>query len=340
MANLEIHFGGGPGAAAGALRGLLAERIDAVPPGGAIDVVTYYFRDRSLAKNLVRARERGVRVLVALEARPRTPGANDAVAAILSRGLGAGFRSVAHRRLPPLPRPRLHEKLYLFSDPPAALVGSFNPSSDTPEQQPAVIEAIGDHDAGYNSLVELRSPDLVRGLAEHARRIHAGRHNPTERFGAGARPLHSGTTTVHFLPRARPDPMLALFDALRAGDRARIAASHLSGLRFPRALVRAARRGVRVELVSHASERRFPARAEAGLRTAGVRVRRVGSAVSAPMHEKFALLEGRGGPVVVFGSLNLNEQSRLLNHELGVVSGEISLIEGYGRRFEQLQRAQ
>ena len=42
-------------------------------------------------------------------------------------------------------RPRLHEKLYCFSHPsPVAFVGSFNLSSDSPEDEPEVIEIIGD----------------------------------------------------------------------------------------------------------------------------------------------------------------------------------------------------
>ena len=61
-----VHFGG-PDRPAGALRDVLAERIAAVPAGGAIDWITYYFRDRRLAQDLIAARHRGVDVRVTLE---------------------------------------------------------------------------------------------------------------------------------------------------------------------------------------------------------------------------------------------------------------------------------
>ena len=47
--DFEVYFGG-PDKPIGALRNLLADKIDAVPPGGSIDWVTYYFRDRPLAQ--------------------------------------------------------------------------------------------------------------------------------------------------------------------------------------------------------------------------------------------------------------------------------------------------
>ena len=133
-----VYFGG-PDQAPGRLRDLLAERVAAVPAGGAIDWVTYYFRDRRLASELVKARKRGVAVKVTIERSPRTAHANEAVRRILSGadGLDGGFRSVAHALFPTpwgnLPSAHIHEKLFCFSHPrPIALVGSFNPSGDVP----------------------------------------------------------------------------------------------------------------------------------------------------------------------------------------------------------------
>jgi len=83
------------------LRDLLAECVAAVPPGGSIDWVTYYFRDRRLAEELLRAHRRGVKVTVTLERHPRTAHANEAVIAMLSgpNGLSAGFRTLSLRRV-------------------------------------------------------------------------------------------------------------------------------------------------------------------------------------------------------------------------------------------------
>jgi hypothetical protein len=101
LGNYEVHFGG-PDLPAYRLRDLLAERIAAVPPGGAIDWVTYYFRDRMLAEELLRAYRQGVKVTLTLEKHPRTAHANDMVIAMLSgrSGLDSGFRSLSLRKIP------------------------------------------------------------------------------------------------------------------------------------------------------------------------------------------------------------------------------------------------
>jgi len=165
MSDSQVYFGG-PDRPVGFLRDLLAERVARVPAGGSIDWVTYYFRDRRLADALVEARERGVDVRVTLDGHPRTPHANNAVIEMLEAGLGGGLCAVRGRLdgtpLGKIARPRLHEKLYCFSHPtPVAFVGSFNPSSDSPESEPEVIEVIGDHDRAHNLLVELGHLDLV-----------------------------------------------------------------------------------------------------------------------------------------------------------------------------------
>ena len=85
--NYEIHFGG-PDQPAGRLRDLLAERIRAVPAGGAIDCITYYFRDRRLAEQLLQAHRRNVNVTVTLEGNPHVPHANHQVVAMLSGAQG------------------------------------------------------------------------------------------------------------------------------------------------------------------------------------------------------------------------------------------------------------
>ncbi|MEZ4215865.1 MAG: phospholipase D-like domain-containing protein [Myxococcota bacterium] len=342
----RVHFGG-PGSADFALRDLLAARIADAPPGSAIDVVTYYLRDRRLARDLAAARARGVDVRVTLEARPRRADANAAVAALLAApegdgGIGARFRALAHAPLVPGTRlrARLHAKLYVFSRPDAAFLGSFNPSGDAPELAPDVVAEIGDHDRGYNALVELRDPALVAALRDHARGVAAGAHGRLERCARAQRArVASGDTELAFWPRAARHPLLALLRALGRGDAARVVASHVSGRHGPGALARAARRGARVELLSHANERRFPRATEAALRAAGVAVARVGSEVARPMHDKFALVDRAGERCVAFGSFNLNAQSIWLNHEVGAVSRERGLVLAFEGRWRALRAA-
>jgi hypothetical protein len=341
----QVHFGG-PGRPDGRLRDLLAERVAEVPAGGAIDWVTYYFRDRRLAGELVAARRRGATVRVTLEGRPRTTHANDAVIALLGDGLGDGLRVVAAQtdRLPlsKALRPRLHEKLYCFSHPePSAWVGSFNPSGDAPELTPEVIREIGDHDRAYNLLVELRGEPLVSTLVAHARALHTAAHGPFDRFHPDAnRSLLLGDVDVHCWPRVAPDPVNRWLASLPAGSRVRLAASHVSGPSAARALSRLAGRGVDLEILAESSERRVPAQIVRQLSASGARIQRIGDGECwIPMHDKFALVETRTERRSVFGSFNWSEPSRRFNREIGVVSGDPQLFEVLEERWCELGQA-
>jgi phosphatidylserine/phosphatidylglycerophosphate/cardiolipin synthase-like enzyme len=337
-----VHFGG-PDRPTGALRDVLAQRVADVPAGGSIDWVTYYFRDRRLAADLIAARRRGVAVRVTLDGHPRAPRANDAVIALLQPELGDGLRAVrcAADGTPVgrLVRPRLHEKLYCFSHPePVAMVGSFNPSGDEPEQAPEVVREIGDHDRGHNLLVELRGPDLVAALVEHARYLHAARHAALDRFSPAAnRPLFGGALTIHFWPRVRPDPIYAWLKRLAPGNRVRLAASHISGVSSLRALRALAARGVAVEIVSEATRRRVPPATQQQLAAAGISFRRVTSDPWLPMHNKFALVETGGERWVIFGSFNWSEPSRRFNREIGILASDAQLFGALAERWGFLE---
>ena len=164
----EIYFGG-PDQPAGQLRDLLAEQIDAVPAGGTIDWVTYYFRDRRLAEQLLRAHRRNVNVRVTLEGNPHVPHANSAVVAMLSgtQGLGRGFRTVYLPPRVPMPsrrmgNPNLHEKLYCFSHPkPVAFIGSVNGRRHADSREVNSVDKIGDHNRAHNVLVGISDLQFV-----------------------------------------------------------------------------------------------------------------------------------------------------------------------------------
>ena len=337
-----VHFGG-PDRPVGALRDVLAQRIADVPAGGSIDWVTYYFRDRRLAADLVAARRRGVSVRVTLDGHPRAPRANDAVIELLQSELGDDLRAV-RRAVDGTPvgrllRPRLHEKLYCFSHPdPVALVGSFNPSGDEPEQAPEVLREIGDHDRGHNLLVELRDPNLVAALVAHARRLHGARHAALDRFSpAATRSLVGGALTVHFWPRVRRDPIYAWLRRLAHGSRVRLAASHISGVSARRALRALAGRGVGVEILSEATRRRVPSATQHALEAAGISFRRVVCDPWLPMHNKFALVEAGPERQVIFGSFNWSEPSRRLNREIGILAADARLFDILAERWQVLE---
>jgi phosphatidylserine/phosphatidylglycerophosphate/cardiolipin synthase-like enzyme len=332
----EVHFGG-PDLAPGRLRDLLAERVAATPAGGSIDFITYYFRDRRLAAELLAASRRGAVVRVTLDGRPRSPHANDAVIRLLGGpgGLGDGLRVVRGGRLL---RPRLHEKLYCFSHPsPAALVGSFNPSGDLPETDPELLREIGDHDRGYNLLVELRSPALVEALTRHARALHAAHHGPFDRFAPAAnRAVRCGDVEVHFWPRVLRHPVLSLLRRAAPGTRVRLVTSHLSGPSALHSLLGLARRGLALEVLVGGTERRVPPRGERRLAAAGIAVRRVLHPEGLPMHDKFLLIEAPDQRCVVFGSFNWSEPSRRFNREIGVVARVPALYDAFAARWQTL----
>ena len=332
---------GGPDLPRGCLRDVLAQRVAAVPAGGEIDWVTYYFRDRRLAQELLNARRRGVRVRITLDAKPRTGHANNRVLDMLSGsdGLGSDLRTVQHRPFPGSSRnPHLHEKLYCFSHPaPEALLGSFNPSGDDPEEQPDIIDEILDQDQGHNFLVAINDPNLVNGLLRHARHIHQCRHGLLERFGpAMNRALGSGDTTIHFWPRIYPNPFSRLLQGVGSRAHVRVAASHIKGPGGVRDLVGLTRRGARVEVLAESTQRRVPDDIESTLLRAGVRLRRFDHPEGLPMHNKFVLVEDGNEYWTLFGSCNWTSRSRWLNHEIGVITRNRALFETFSQRWDTM----
>lgn len=336
-----VHFGG-PAHPPRRLSSLLAERIEAVPPGGEIHWITYYLRDRELANALLRAQRRGVHVSLTVDGRPRTPRANHAVLGMLggADGLGQGLRVVAHGiPFKGIWHPHLHEKLYCFSHPqPTALVGSFNPSGTEDETEPDIIAEIGDQDRGHNFLVELRDATVVAALVEHARQMHTARHTFLERFGQAANgAVQSRDLTLYFWPRSQPNPIFRALFARPEHSIVRIAASHIKGPTAVWTLARLVRRGARVAILTEETHRRVPPSAIRRLRNAGVDVGRVVHRDGVPMHDKFMLVEGADGSRwVAFGSLNWTERSLRLNHEIAAISTHPHLIEAFEGRWQAL----
>ena len=335
-------FWGGPDRPQRILRNLLEERIDAVPGGGEILWATYYFRDEGLAAALLRALGRGVRVRVALEGDPRTGDVNKRVATLLKGpdGLGENVRLLKH----PLPdnrflrRCRLHEKLYYFSHPvPCVLTGTFNPSGNQPEDS-TVIEKIGDQDRGHNVLVELRDPLLVKGLYEHADVLFSRRHGPWERFlSHNNRVISSGKTHILFFPRSQWQAFNALFDGFVAGDRLRMAASHLNDRRICRRLSALARQGIGIKIIAHDTKRRVPSWVEREMNKNGIVFNRYVHPEGLPMHNKFMLFNKGDSKTIVFGSMNLSVRSLYVNHEILVVDKTPVLFEAFSQRWDEMQ---
>ena len=336
-------FWGGPDLPERRLRDLLEERIHATPSGGEILWVTYYFRDEGLATALLQARNRGVRVRVVMEGAPRTGAINKRVIGLLkgADGLGSGLRCLKHH-LPDnrfFRRCRLHEKLYYFSHPaPGALVGTFNPSGNIPED-PAVLRKIGDQDRGHNMLVEIREPTLVAGLYSHAEHLFAGQHGPWERFlPRNNLVLASGSTRVLFFPRSEWSAFDALFDELEPGSHLRMAVSHLNDRGICKRLFSLARQRVKIEIIAHDTKRRVPSWVEQQMLENDIIFIRYVHPEGLPMHNKFMLFETAGKRTSAFGSMNLSVRSLRANHEVLVVSEDLYLFQAMETRWDSMSQ--
>lgn len=334
-------FWGGPDRPSRYLRNLLEERIHAVPSGGEILWVTYYFRDEGLARALLQAMNRGVQVRVAIEGNPRTATVNSGVLRLLVKdgGLGRCLRVIRHRLIDNrfFRTSRLHEKLYYFSHPrPSVLVGTFNPSGNVPEDSDVTIK-IGDQDRGHNVLVELQDKILVDGLYAHALRLFQMTHGPWERFlPRSNHVLSSKKTRIIFFPRLQWNVFDELFEGLTVGSHLRIAVSHLNDARICKRLITLASRGVRIDVLAHDTKRRVPSWVEKKMLLNGVVFNRYIHSEDLPMHNKFMLFETPDSKVLTFGSMNLSVRSLHANHELLVISENTILYQTFLRRWNEM----
>jgi phosphatidylserine/phosphatidylglycerophosphate/cardiolipin synthase-like enzyme len=329
----KVYFGG-PDRPAGALAGLLRSRIDAVPEGGEIHWIAYYFGNVDLARALLEAKRRGVDVRLDIEARPRRPEVNTEVLRLLGgkAGLADGLRAVGHI----LPC-HVHEKLYFFSHPaPVVYLGSYNPSRGA-RDSPELLGDIGDQDRGHNFLVEIAAGPPVAFLRAHLRAMHHGRHGILERFRSDLNAVYESSDLAiwHFPRRSSGVALTSLRQA--AARHIRIAASHFSDASMARLLASLAGRGAFIEVLVHNTLRRVPQRVERTLRSAGIVFTRYAHPEGLPMHNKFMLLEGTTRRSVLFGSFNLTRTSSWLNHEILLQSKDPDLFSAFARRWDEMK---
>lgn len=330
----RIAFGG-PDLPPRHLRDLLQDQVDRAAPGSRIDWATYYFRDLALAEALMRASDRGVRVRLVIDERPRLETANGPVAALLSEhGLRGGFHLCCSRGRRETPG-HLHAKIYAFSDPEIAWIGSFNPSGNIPEDAEVVAE-IGDQDRGHNLLLGIERPRLIGALRGYIDRLIEPATVPVWARLNSYRHVSDGDTRLYFYPRITTlnvEPGIALLP--RTGS-VRAAISHLKKGPLVWSMARAATRGARIDLLVHDTTRRVSAKAFNILANAGVNIRRVANPDGLPMHAKFLLVEHHGRTTAWLGSYNFNTKSRLDNAEVLLSTTDAETVKALSRRFEQI----
>ena len=326
---------GGPDLPPRRLRNLLQDHVEGSPPGSRIDWCTYYFRDRQLAEALMRASDRGVKVLLAMETEPRRKSANETVTAMLrAHGLNGGFHSLS-----PLGRNgetgHLHAKIYAFSDPPIAWVGSFNPSGDEPENADVVAE-IGDQDRGHNLLLGIKRPKLIGALLRYIDELVEPSALPLWLRISTYWHVRDGDTRLFFYPRIRTMIVEPRVARLRRGDSIRAAISHLKAGPLAKAMAKAACGGANIDLLVHDTERRVSPKAFSLLADSGALIRRVVDPNDLPMHAKFILVTGKGSTTAWLGSYNFNDRSRLENAELLISTTNADVVAALSARFDQI----
>ena len=339
-APLSLHFGG-PDRPARALSSLLLRLVEESGPGDAIHWVTYYFRDRTLARALMAASDRGVDVRVLVEATPRRRDANRAVIAMLKQhGLKGGLR--AHARFTQLDvfHPHVHAKLYVFTGRrPVALFGSFNPSGDDPEENPDAIREIGDQDRGHNLLAQVTDPALVEELRRQAMYWQGSSLGvPLRLSSMQNRELHAAGLTLRFFPRWRSRVVEAQLDRLGPGARIVGALSHVKRGSITDALCAAVERGVSVDLIVHDTERRVPEGMLRRLRSRGLGLRRYRHREGLPVHAKYLLAQQGDEACAWFGSLNFKLRASMLNLELLACCTDPAIFATLDAHFAALSR--
>ncbi len=330
----SLHFGG-TSFPERHLRDILAARVHAVPPGGEIVWTTYYFRDRELAKALVKAAERGVQVHILMEAEPRYAGANDDVIAILKSNMHLpGLKlnlwdSVLSKKL----AAHLHSKIYWFSHPvPTAFVGSFNPSTDIPEDE-AIIAAIGDQDRGHNLLLETQDDAICAGLRTYS----LNGFSPLQRFHRAQNgAIHGDALSLWFFPRINSRVVPDRLKQVGSNARISLAMSHFKDVEILDRLEDVVRRGGEARMIVHHTERRVPEAIVAQARKVGINIRRYRHKDALPMHSKYLLIETANRKESWLGSLNYNWRSRYINHEILLRSTEPDIQAVLARNFDTI----
>ncbi|MDY6821030.1 MAG: phospholipase D-like domain-containing protein [Deferribacterota bacterium] len=337
---MKVYFGG-PDKPPFYLRNILAEKIDLIGKKGEIFWVTYYFRDLDLANKLIKAAERGANVTVVLERRPRVKDCNDEVFNLLKESSKVKIKYIEHSK----PHrgifggmPRIHEKVYYFKNDfeTSVFIGSFNPSSKINNDDKRIIDLIGDQYRGHNFLVEIDEKHLIEGLYNHCKNIVQINHGIIENFKKKDKCICDTDTKIHFFPWAGKKCVTDFFYAAEKGDRVYIAVSHISLFGIARILYKLKRKGVRLDIISHDTERRFPERIERQLKKYSINYMRYIHPKRYPMHNKFIIIEKKNEQFVGFGSLNLSNRSIYENHEIFAVTNNDTMVEAFKKRWYEI----
>jgi phosphatidylserine/phosphatidylglycerophosphate/cardiolipin synthase-like enzyme len=338
---MKVFFGG-PDKPPYYLRNLLAEKIDEIGLNGEIFWITYYFRDLFLVEKLINAAERGAKITILLEARPRIKNANLEVINLLKSHSKINIKAIRHS----MPHkhlfssfPKIHEKLYYFKNNNIkyAFIGSFNPSGRA-DDDPKIIESIGDQDRGHNFLIEIDDNLLLDNLYNHCVYMYNIRHGFLENIKKWKSCIESKTISIHFFPWANKKVVFNFVKIATTGDRIYIAVSHFTSLLAIYNLIKLAKKGVTIKVISHDTKRRFPLKIEKLLNSYNIPCIRYNHPKKYPMHNKFIILERETDSLVAFGSLNLTVRSLNESHEIFYITNNLKIVNEFKLRWLEMEK--
>ena len=339
--NSQINtYFGGPDLEKNALRNILLKHIQNVPANGHICWMCYYFNEPKLFNALIEAAERGVQIELVIDASPRTPEINAACLSMLKN-----HQCIQIIEVTTMPfwqylgidwHGHMHSKMYYFSHPgPHVLIGSYNPTTDSNQIKPDLIEKIGDHTISHNTLIQIDSTSVINLLLRYFKTIKKNTLN--NRFSHLHNNIHCNDNwSIHFLPRWKKHPVITLLKQQDDNAEVKCAISHLKGPGILNPLIHARKKGKHIKLLLDSTARRVSQKQLKSLDKYNILYHQIPMQDQALMHNKFIIYKSEKSNCVMFGSFNWSRRSWWLNHEIIACSYDKNIIAAFEQRWNQM----
>ncbi len=342
--SLPTTYFGGPDKTKNLLRDTLVEYIKAVPANGHISWLCYYLHDPVIFQTLINASERGVKIDLIFDGRPRSPSINQACIDRFSQPNHSLINLIIVKEKPLWEylgihwHPHLHSKLYYFSHPtPQVLVGSYNPTSGKEHIDEASIKKIGDHSISHNVLIKIDDQDTVNCLKGYMLDMQNYWRRTFARILSSHNSTHqSAQWSIDFLPRCGTHPINTLLSKKDSNAKIKCAISHLKGPSILKPLKIAIKSGKKIELLLNSSQRRVPSKHLTFLDKYQIKYYQPKLEEHCLMHNKFILYQSDQEHCVMFGSFNWSTRSRILNHEVIARCYDKEIISTFEQRWNQM----
>lgn len=338
-----IYFGG-PDLTKNHLRDTLQQHIEAIPSGGKICWMCYYFNEPSLLDTLLAASQRGVHIDLIIDGNPRTPEINQLTIQKLTLQVPPLINIIKVKKKPFWEylgihwHPHLHSKLYYFSHPfPHVLIGSYNPTAGLDYLSQEMLEKIGDHSISHNVLVNITDSVSVDTLHKYFSDMQQPWNRRLSRILSSHNQTHnSNQWQLDFLPRLASHPIDTLLKNQDPNATVKCAISHFKGPGILRSLKSAIKIGKNIEIILESNPRRVSKQHLAFLDCHKIKYYQQKISENCLMHNKFILYESEKENCVMFGSFNWSARSRYLNHEITACTNDKKIVAAFKNRWNQM----